>query len=101
MTSRPYHFSYHTSFTIILPGDIVALGDLIRVEFGGIAENWHSQLQPQRLDRTQYQHVDRASTFEIRSSLYLTATNKLFRGIQLSAISAAQNSSSTVDSLLV
>lgn len=40
MTSRLYHSLCLTLFITGLLGDIVALGDLIRAPFGGIAENW-------------------------------------------------------------
>jgi hypothetical protein len=44
MTSHLYLSLCPTSFTIGLPGDIVAFGDSIRAPCGGIQENWHSQL---------------------------------------------------------
>ena len=52
MTSRLYHSLCLTSFTTGLLSDIVAHGDSIRALFGGIAENWPSEVQAQCLNCT-------------------------------------------------
>lgn len=50
MISRLYHSLCLMSFTTCLLGDIVALGDSIRALFGGIAENWPSEVKAQFLN---------------------------------------------------